>query len=124
MTLAHDPGIVLMPMLSPLPPRFWWKVEVWLTHDSVHLCLMRKTALGSVEKASRCAVVDFSIKDMDDIVQYINEESYDMVNKYFTRANSPEVPKTLHRIVRTGVKFEAGRHADRIRSSRSAGVTG
>lgn len=91
MTLAHDPGIVLMPMLSPLPPRFWWKVEVWLTHDSVHLCLMRKTALGSVEKASRCAVVDFSIKDMDDIVQYINEESYDMVNKYFTRANSPEV---------------------------------
>ena len=33
-------------------------------------------------------------------------------------------PKTLHRIVRTGVKFEAGRHADRIRSSRSAGVTG
>ena len=91
MTLAHGNGIVLMPMLSPLPPRFWWKVEVWLTHDSVHLILMRKGPLGSVEKASNCALVDFSIKDMDAIVQAINEESYAMVSRHFTQANSPEV---------------------------------
>lgn len=91
MTLAHGNGIVLMPMLSPLPPRFWWKVEVWLTHDSVHLCLMRKGPLGSIEKASNCALVDFSLKDMDDIVQAINQESYAMSRRYFTQANSPEV---------------------------------
>lgn len=92
MTLAHDPGIILMPMLSPLPPKFWWKVEVWLTYDSVYLCLMKKLPMGgSVEKASGCAAVDFSITDMDDIVHGISQESYAMVNKHFTRANSPEV---------------------------------
>lgn len=93
MTLAHGNGIVLMPMLSPLPPRFWWKVEVWLQHDAVHLSLMKGSWWRSVnpEKDSACAAVYFIEKSLNDIVHAINETSYRMSERYFRAAESPKV---------------------------------
>lgn len=93
MTLMHDSDMELLPALAPLPPRYWWMVEVWLQHDSVHLSLMKGSWWRSVnpEKDSACAAVDFSEKSLNDIVHAINETSYRMSERYFRAAESPKV---------------------------------
>ena len=91
MTLMHDSDMELLPMLAPLPDRYWWKVEVWLQHDSVFLCLMKGSWWRSTnpEKDSACAAVDFSEKSLNDVVHAINETSYRMSERYFRAAESP-----------------------------------
>ena len=93
MTLMHDADMELLPMLAPLPDRYWWKVEVLLGTDSVHLCLMKGSWWRSVspEKDSDCAVVDFSEKSLNDTIHALNELSYRMSDRYFRTAESPQV---------------------------------